>query len=211
MFVSASFLGMKENRKENILKLVHSGADFLHIDVMDGNFVSSKTESFSSLKRVLPLSASFDVHLMTEDACSYIEEYSFIRPKYMTIHLEIDGVLRAIDFIKEKNMKVGLSIKPGTPICKLRPYLPFIDLVLVMTVEPGKSGQTFITNTVNKVNELKRIREINNYHYLIEVDGGINEETIKLCKGADIVVSGSYITNSENYEKQIDKLKKAVN
>ncbi len=211
MLLSASFLSIKEDRKENILKLSNEKIDFLHVDVMDGEFISNKTECLDSLKKILPLSTPFDVHLMVNDTMSYIEEFSSLRPNYITIHVETDYVLKAIDFIKEQNIKVGLSIKPNTPVRKLIPYLPIVDLVLVMSVEPGEGEQTFIENTVNKIQELKRIREIHNYHYLIEVDGGINERTAKLCKDADILVCGSYITNGSRYSVQIEKLKKSLN
>lgn len=207
MLISASFLGITENRKENILRLSNEKIDYLHVDVMDGKFVSNQTEELDSLKKVLPLSIPFDVHLMVEDTYHYIEEYATLHPKYITIHLETEGVLKAIDFIKSKNIKVGISIKPNTPINRIMPYLPLIDLVLVMSVEPGKGGQRFITKTVNKLNELKRIRDIHDYHYEIEVDGGINDETVKLCKNADIVVVGSFVTERMSYEKQIEKLK----
>ncbi len=205
MQVSASFLSIRENRKENIFRLVESGADYLHVDIMDGEFVENKTD-FEELKRVLPLSASFDVHLMVKDTQKYIEEYTSLHPEYITIHIETEGVLKSIDLIKEKNIKVGLSIKPDTPISKIIPYLPFIDLVLVMSVEPGKGGQKFIYKVTNKINELKRIREIQGYHYMIEVDGGIDDVTAIECKSADILVAGSFITERMDYKKQIEKL-----
>lgn len=211
MLISASFLGITENRKENILKLSsHRWVDFLHVDVMDGNFVVNKTEELEELKRVLPLSVPFDVHLMVENTIFYIEEYATLHPRFITIHVETEGILKSIDLIKSKNIKVGISIKPNTPISRIIPYLSMIDLVLVMSVEPGKGGQKFITNTVNKINELKRIREIHNYNYQIEVDGGVNDETAKLCKSADIVVVGSFVTERMNYDKQIEKLKESV-
>lgn len=210
MQLSVSFLGITENRKENILKLSNEKIDFLHIDVMDGEFVENKTENLEDLKKVLPLSVPFDVHLMVKDTLHYIEEYASLRPHYMTIHSEVDGLLKGIDFIKSKNIKVGISIKPNTPIQKIIPYLPFVDLILVMTVQPGKGGQKLIPSTVNKVNELKRIRDIHKYHYLIEVDGGIDDVTIKLCKNADIFVVGTYITERMSYEKQIFRLRQAL-
>ncbi len=210
MQLSVSFLGIKENRKENILKLSNEKIDFLHIDVMDGQFVENKTESLEELKKILPLSIPFDVHLMVEDTLQYIEEYAILRPHYMTIHAEVDGLLKGIDLIKGKNIKVGISICPDTPVSKIMPYLPLVDLILVMTVKPGKSGQKLIPSTVNKVNELKRIRDIQKYSYKIEVDGGIDDVTIKMCESADIFVVGSYITERMSYEKQILRLKQAL-
>jgi len=206
MLISASFLGVKEDKKENILKLGNSEIDYLHVDVMDGQFVPNETESFESLKRVLPLSIPLDVHLMVEDMVSYIEEYSILRPKYITIHVENNGILSAIDLIKSKNIKVGLSIKPDTPINKVIPYLPIVDMILVMSVEPGKGGQSFIEDSTKKIEQLYTLREKQGYNYVIEVDGGINNETIKLCDKADIVVVGSYITK-QNYEEAIRSLR----
>lgn len=210
MQLSVSFLGIKENRKENIFKLSNEKIDFLHVDVMDGEFVESKTESLENLKKILPLSVPFDVHLMVKDTLQYIEEYATLRPHYMTIHAEVDGLLKGIDLIKSKNIKVGISINPDTPVSKIMPYLPLVDLILVMTVKPGKSGQKLIPSTVNKVNELKRICDIQKYSYQIEVDGGINDVTIKMCESADIFVVGSYITERMSYEKQILRLKQAL-
>ncbi len=210
MQLSVSFLGIKENRKESILKLSNEKIDFLHIDVMDGEFVENKTESLEEMKRILPLSVPFDVHLMVKDTLSYIEEYASLRPHYMTIHAEVEGLLKGIDLIKSKNIKVGISINPDTPIQKIIPYLPLVDLILVMTVKPGKSGQKLILSTTNKVNELKRIRDIQKYNYQIEVDGGIDDVTIKMCKNADIFVVGTYITERMSYEKQIFRLKQAL-
>lgn len=210
MLLSVSFLGIKENRKEKIFKLSNEKIDFLHIDVMDGEFVENKTESLEELKKVLPLSIPFDVHLMVKDTLQYIEEYATLRPHYITIHSEVDGLLKGIDFIKSKNIKVGISIKPNTPISKIMPYLPLVDLILVMTVQPGLPGQKLIPNTVNKVNELKRIRDINKYHYQIEVDGGIDDVTIKNVKSADIFVVGTYITERMDYGKQIERVKQVL-
>lgn len=210
MLISASFLKIEENKKEKILDLVNAGPDFLHVDVMDGKFVFNKTESLEELKKVLPISVSLDVHLMVEDVLSYIEEYALLRPKFITIHIETENVLKAIDIMKERNIGVGISINPNTSISRLLPYLSFVDLVLVMSVEPGKGGQKFISSTVNKINELKRLRDIHGYHYLIEVDGGIDDFTAKECENADILVCGSYITERMDYKKQIDKLREIV-
>lgn len=210
MILSASFLGIKENRKENILRLSHENIDLLHIDVMDGKFVEQRTEELEELKKVLPLSIPYDVHLMVEEVEPFIEQYASLRPRYMTIHSEVNGLLKGIDLIRKKNIKVGISINPNTPIRKIVPYLSLVDLVLVMTVIPGKGGQKMIVNTVNKVNELKRIKEIHKYHYEIEVDGGIDDKTIQFCKNADIFVVGSYITERMDYGKQILKLRQII-
>ena len=111
-----------------------------------------------------------------------------------------------INYIKNLGIKVGLSIKPNTPIESIIPYLKDIDLVLIMSVEPGMGGQQFITNSIDRINYLKEYRSINNLDYVIEVDGGINDETIKLVN-SDISVVGSFITKSDNYQEQVNKLK----
>ena len=153
-------------------------------------------------------SSKKDVHLMVKDVKKYIDDYSELNPEFITFHLEAtDNVLNTLNYIKSKNIKVGISIKPNTKVEQLLEYLPLIDLVLVMSVEPGFGGQTFVENSINKVNQLYDIRENNKYNYLIEVDGGINNVNIKYLNKCDIVVVGSYIVNNDNYEKAINKLK----
>lgn len=207
MLISGSFLSIKNNLKENIIKLDKSNIDYLHLDIMDNNFVPNITWDIETIKDLLKgTNKKYDVHLMVNDVYKYIDEYSELNPEYITIHLEAcNQVMDVIKYIKNKNIKVGLSIKPNTSVKELIPYLKYIDLVLVMSVEPGFGGQTFIANTTNKLrtlNELKR-----EYNFIIEVDGGINDNTIKYCMYADIIVVGSFITNSEDYNKQIELLK----
>jgi ribulose-phosphate 3-epimerase len=130
-----------------------------------------------------------------------------LNPTFITFHLEAhDHPIRVIEYIKNHNIKVGISIKPNTDINLLKPYLHLIDLVLIMSVEPGFGGQTFIKETTSRIQDLLKLRD--RHHFLIEVDGGINEDTIDACKDADIVVVGSYITSAIDYELQIQKLKK---
>ncbi|MDD4607807.1 MAG: ribulose-phosphate 3-epimerase [Bacilli bacterium] len=210
MKISASFLSIKDNLKENILVLDQSNIDYLHLDIMDGKFVSNKTWDIETIKELLTgTNRPKDVHLMVSDVKTYIDDFSTLNPDYITIHFEaVDDIEETINYIKSKNIKVGLSIKPNTDIVSIIPYLSLIDLVLIMSVEPGKGGQDFIESASSKINILKELRDENNYyHYVIEVDGGINDETIKLCRNADIIVVGSYITNSDNYNEQINKLK----
>ncbi|MDD2377260.1 MAG: ribulose-phosphate 3-epimerase [Bacilli bacterium] len=210
MKISASFLSIKDNLKENILVLDQSNIDYLHLDIMDGKFVSNKTWDIETIKELLTgTNRPKDVHLMVSDVKTYIDDFSTLNPDYITIHFEaVDDIEETINYIKSKHIKVGLSIKPNTDIVSIIPYLSLIDLVLIMSVEPGKGGQDFIESASSKINILKELRDENNYyHYVIEVDGGINDETINLCRNADIIVVGSYITNSDNYNEQINKLK----
>ncbi|MBP3461316.1 MAG: ribulose-phosphate 3-epimerase [Bacilli bacterium] len=204
--ISVSILGIKEDKKNNYKKIDNTNCDYIHLDIMDGIFVKNKVdynEEYLFKKKL-------DIHLMVEDVKSYIEKYKKLNPQYITFHLEVkQNINELINLIKDNNIKVGISIKPNTNINEIIPYLSLIDLVLVMSVEPGKGGQEFIESSIYKINELKRIKEEKNFNYLIEVDGGINKDTINKVKNADIKVVGSYITNSLDYEEKIDILKKA--
>lgn len=211
MKISASYLSIKDLSKEDIINLSESSIDFLHVDVMDGKFVQNKTMEIQEIEEILKdATKPLDVHLMVEDVIDYVEDYKNLNPEYITFHVEVDNVLEKINYIKSLGIKVGLSIKPNTDISLIYPYLKDIDLVLVMSVEPGLPGQKFLMNSLPKVIALKQIRKDNNYDFLIEIDGGINDETIELID-VDIVVIGSYITNENNYEKQIQTLKNKKN
>ena len=206
--ISASFLSISDNLKENIKKLDNTSIDMLHVDIMDGKFVQNSTWNIDEVKYLLSgTKKSKDVHLMVNDVIKYIDDFKLLNPKFITFHYEaVDNCKNIINYIKALNIKVGLSIKPNTSVDSILPYLNDIDLVLVMSVEPGKGGQKFIENSIDKINYLYELREENDYHYVIEVDGGINDTTAKMCKNADILVIGSFITNG-NYQEQIDKIK----
>lgn len=202
--ISVSILGIKENKINNYKKIDNTSCDLIHLDVMDGQFVENKIDfdfNYNFNKKI-------DIHLMVNNVKEYVEKYKILNPSYITFHIETGNTDELIKIIKENNIKVGISIKPNTDINILNKYLPYIDLVLVMSVEPGKGGQKFIENSTNRIKYLKKLREKNNYNYLIEVDGGINIDTIDLVSDADIKVVGSYITNSDNYEEKIVKLKR---
>lgn len=205
--LSVSILGIKENINENLKKLDNLNIDYLHIDIMDGEFVPNKTWKFEEIKNNLNgLKTKTDVHLMVKNVKKYIDQYIKLNPEIITFHYEAyDNPLELIKYIQKHNIKAGISIKPNTEVEKLKEILEYVDLVLVMSVEPGAGGQSYIDNSTNKINNLKEIREKNNYNYLIEVDGGINDNTKKQAKNADILVVGSFITNG-NYEEQIKKI-----
>ena len=206
--LSVSILGIKENIKENIKKLDNLNIDYFHIDIMDGIFVQNKTWEYNEINKYLENTKNKkDVHLMVKDIKKYVDQFIKLNPDIITFHYEAtNNPLEIIEYIKKHNVKVGISIKPETDIERIKPYLKNIDLVLVMSVEPGKGGQKYIENSTNKINELKEIRRQYNYNYLIEVDGGINNETKEKAKNADILVVGSYITNN-NYEEKINEFK----
>lgn len=212
MKVSTSILSIKSNLSDNIKILDKSGTDYIHLDIMDGNFVTNKTWDYNDIKDILKdISTPVDVHLMVSNLDYYIDNFSKINPNNITFHLEAtDNINKYINLIREKNIKVGLAIKPNTDINLIIPYLEYLDLVLVMSVEPGAGGQKFIDSSCDRIKLLKEIKELYGYNYIIEVDGGINADTVKLVadSGVDLVVSGSYITNSDNYKERIDTLKK---
>ncbi|MDD3068456.1 MAG: ribulose-phosphate 3-epimerase [Acholeplasmataceae bacterium] len=186
-------------------------ADYLHLDIMDGHFVPNISFGSHISKMIgKATDLKLDVHLMVTDPLNWVDEFSFDGVEYITIHLEANDVDETLLKIKKNGKKVGLSIKPNTPIEKLIPYVGEIDLALIMTVEPGFGGQKFIDRQMVKVIELNQVRKDLKLNYMIEVDGGINLETIKICHlaGVDIAVAGSYLFNLENREKGIAELKK---
>lgn len=217
MEVSTSVLTVKkENCVKTFYNLVAAGTDYFHIDVMDGKFVEDDTsglmreycEYLNSITNV-PL----DVHLMVSDVMSYINSYMVFEPRCITIHYEAaknkDELMKWINYIKENNIKVGISIKPQTDVKELYDLLPYVHTVLIMTVEPGKGGQTLIPDTIKKINKLNEYRQQKNLDFDIEADGGINSENIEEIRkaGCDIVVAGTYIVNSENFKEAINSLK----
>lgn len=210
--ISTSILSIKDNLEENIQKLDLTKTDFLHIDVMDGTFVPNNSVAIDVYEELLnDISTPLDVHLMVKNVKDYIDLYAKLKPLIITFHYEaIFNHLEIIDYIKSLNIKVGMSIKPSTKVEEIADLLPYLDLVLVMSVEPGYGGQEFIYDSHIKINELDRIRKEKNYAYLIEVDGGVNDVTSKLCKNADILVVGSFITDSDNYQLQIEKIRKTL-
>jgi len=209
MKLSVSFLSVKDSISKSIDEINHTTSDFIHLDIMDNVFVGEKTMPINEMANVLVNNKKpLDIHLMVSDIYTYIDMYKDFSPAYITFHYEADtDIIKIINYIKSYNIKVGLSIKPNTDIEVLTPYLNMVDLVLLMSVEPGLGGQAFIDSTSNKIIGLKQLKAITNTNFLIEVDGGINDQTISSCKGSDIVVVGSFITNSDNYQLAINKLK----
>ncbi len=200
--VAISILNIKDDN-DKIKQIDNLHPAFLHLDIMDGKFVSNKVDLLSLPK----INSKTDIHLMVNDVKKYIDIYKQYQPDYITFHLEaVNDINEMINYIKNLKIKVGISIKPHTPVDALLPYLDKIDLVLVMSVEPGAGGQAFIDSSTDKIRELSRLRELNNYNYVIEVDGGVNFKTKNKCNEADILVVGSYITMSSNYQETYNNM-----
>ena len=201
--VSTSILTCN-NRIQATEKLNKTNTDYIHIDYMDGIFVDNKEFTIEEIKTLSKISTKkLDIHIMAENPEPIIQELKDLNIEYITIHYEINKPLdKIINLIHNQGYKCGISIKPKTDPKNIIEYLENIDLVLIMSVEPGKGGQKFIPDVLNKIKELKQ----NNL--IIEIDGGINDTNIEELKNIiDIVVVGSYITNSSDYNKQINNLK----
>ena len=194
---------------EEIKHVSEAGADWLHIDVMDGVFVPNLSVGIpivQAARKVSPI--PLDVHLMIVKPEKYIEAFVQAGANFITIHIEATrDVARVLKHIRELKAQAGISLRPSTPVESLFPFLNLVDLVLVMTVEPGFGGQSFMSEQVHKIEWLHQMRESQQYPYLIQVDGGINSETAPACSLADSLVSGSYIFNSVNVKEAIEKLK----
>lgn len=202
--VSGSFLSNNDKLYE-INRLNNSNVDYIHFDVMDGKFVSNKNITVSELPKLIDnVKKKIDIHFMVSNPDKYIEKICYYNIEYITIHYEIKNLEDYIDKIKNYGFKVGIAIKPETDIKKIYYLLDKINLVLIMSVEPGKSGQKFI-DVSDKINKLKQEIINRNLNVKISVDGGINEEVLTYVKEADILVSSSFILS--DLDKNVDILK----
>ncbi|MGK9043814.1 ribulose-phosphate 3-epimerase [Mammaliicoccus vitulinus] len=197
--------------KEEVTSVRESGADLLHFDVMDGQFVPNISVGLpilESLRKVTDM--TIDTHLMIENPEQMIDLFCEAGSDMVSVHYEATNhIHRAIQQIKSHNKLAGVVINPGTPVESLSQILQDVDFVLIMTVNPGFGGQGFIDSTLDKITWLDHFRKNNNLNFEIEVDGGINDQTGKLCveQGADILVAGSYYFNHDDYNEPVRKLK----
>ena len=211
VIIAPSILGVDEQVVINSLPTIkQAGAKWVHIDIMDGKFVNRTFGSLEAFERISKFHDLFnDVHIMVNDVKDFADRFINSGANNLTFHYEAccseEKVKETIDFIHSKGAKAGISICPATPVEKIIPFLNDVDLVLVMTVVPGKGGQDFMAENLEKVKKIKSI----NPNVLVEVDGGINEKTAKLAveAGVDVLVSGSYIFNGDIKERISNLLK----
>lgn len=201
--LSADFARLADELK----RLENAGADWVHVDVMDGHFVPNLTIGapvVAALKSVTQL--PLDVHLMISEPDKYIQDFAKAGASVITVHIEaLKDPEKTLKDIKNLGARVGLSLRPKTPLSEIKKWMPFIDLVLVMTVEPGFGGQSFMDSQISKVNELSQWKS--EYNFLIEVDGGINDRTIQKIPEADIIVAGNYIFKHANMSHAVQILR----
>lgn len=194
---------------QEVQSLCQAGADWLHVDVMDGVFVPNLSLGLPIVKAIYHASnIPLDVHLMIVQPEKYLEAFIEAGSKMLTIHVEATRkVQESLKKIRQLGARAGISLRPGTPVETLLPFLELVDLVLVMTVEPGFGGQSFMKDQLEKIQWLYEFRETHQYPFLIQVDGGINAETAPLCRLADSLVSGTFILKAPNRKEAILQLK----
>jgi len=207
--ISPSILSADFANLEQDIKKVEKLVPWLHIDVMDGHFVPNISIGVPVVKSIRKITNLFlDTHLMIENPQKYIEPFIQAGSDLITFHYEAtkENTSGTINLIKNFNKKVGISIKPNTSVDQIKKYIDLVDLILIMTVEPGFGGQKFMENCANKISEIKKYST--NPDLIIQVDGGINDKTGLICKklGANSLVAGNYIYNSQNYEEAIKSL-----
>ncbi|MBQ2712276.1 MAG: ribulose-phosphate 3-epimerase [Clostridia bacterium] len=207
--LSADFAKMGEE----IQKLTQMGADMIHCDVMDGIFVPNITFGIKMIADIRPHTRlPLDVHLMIDRPERYVEQFAAAGADYITVHVEAtDNVTEALTKIRALGKKSGVVIKPNTPVDAVLPYLDLVDMILVMSVEPGFGGQAFLPSAVDKLSALRKLIDEKNLHILLEVDGGINASTlpVAVAAGAEVIVAGNYVFKAEDPAAVIQNIKNA--
>ena len=210
MKVSLSILTADFFNFEKSVGNVMKESDYIHLDVMDGEFVPNISIGPAFVKSIRKLTDKpFDTHLMIRHPNNYIKEFVEAGSQYITFHIEADcNAKEVIDIIHSYGIKAGISIKPKTSVKVIEELLPYLDMVLIMSVEPGFGGQKFMPVAIDKAKELKELKDKYGYNYLINIDGGINDKTLPLVKDyLDLAVSGSFVCNAEDQIKNLNILK----
>lgn len=212
MKVAPSILSADFGRLNDEIALINkTDCEFLHIDIMDGHFVPNLTFGANIVESITKVSKKpLDIHLMVENAEFFIHYFAKFKPAFISVHLEKEPHLnRIINLIKSYNINAGIVLNPHTSQESLEYLLRYVDLVLLMSVNPGFSAQKFITSTLEKAIKVRAMIDSANPNCILEMDGGICDKNIDLVKdsGVDLVVSGSYIFGSKNYQKAIDSLR----
>lgn len=212
IIVSPSLLSANFSYMKKGIELINnSNAEWVHFDIMDGSFVPNITFGHKMVSDLRPFSdLTFDVHLMVNHPETFIDSFVSAGADYITIHEESSVHLnRIVNYIREKGKKPGISIVPSTPVSSIIEILPFVDLVLVMSVNPGYGGQSIIESCLNKIKHLKELKIEKGYNYYIEIDGGVNKETYRnvISAGTEVLVTGSAFFNSSDPKGFIKMLK----
>ncbi|WP_457561124.1 ribulose-phosphate 3-epimerase [Caminibacter sp.] len=196
---------------DEVKAICEAGADLVHVDVMDGHFVPNMTMGPMIVEAVKKAtSIPLDIHFMVEDIPFFVDMYAHLQPEFISFHIEEEKhINRVIQQIRNHGIRPAVVLNPATPVCLLEYIVADVDMVLLMSVNPGFGGQKFITSVIDKIKELRELADKKNPSLLIEIDGGVNDKNAPLLKeaGADILVAGSFVFKSGDYKKAIESLR----